>query len=156
MNINVTLIAQAIVFIALVWFTMKFVWPPIAKALDERANTIAEGLAAAERGKSDFEKAELQVAASLAEGRQRVSEMIASADKRAELITESAKQEAQVQANKIIEQAQSQIDQEVNRVKEELRLKVAQLAILGAEKILRREINSENHTDILNTLKQEL
>ncbi|MCV2504060.1 MAG: F0F1 ATP synthase subunit B, partial [Neisseriaceae bacterium] len=152
MNINVTLIAQIIVFIVLVWFTMKFVWPPIAQALDERTNKIAEGLAAAERGKSDFEKAELQVAVSLTEGRQKVSEMIASADKRAELITENAKQEAQVEANKIIEQAQSEIDQEVNRAKEELRLQVAELAILGAEKILRREINPENHADILNTL----
>ncbi|MBN3859004.1 F0F1 ATP synthase subunit B [Neisseriaceae bacterium PsAf] len=156
MNINVTLIAQIIVFIVLVWFTMKFVWPPIAQALDERTNKIAEGLAAAERGKSDFEKAELQVAVSLTEGRQKVSEMIASADKRAELITENAKQEAQVEANKIIEQAQSEIDQEVNRAKEELRLQVAELSILGAEKILRREINPENHADILNTLKQEL
>ena len=94
MNLNATLIAQLIVFFILVWFTMKYVWPPIAKALDERADKIAEGLAAAERGKSDFEQAEKKVAELLAEGRNQVSEMVANAEKRAAKIVEEAKEQA--------------------------------------------------------------
>ena len=105
MNINATLIAQLIVFGILVWFTMKFIWPPVIKALDERANKIAEGLAAAERGKSDFEQAEKRVAAILAEGRQQVAEMVANADKRAAEIMEAAKQQASDEAAKILAQA---------------------------------------------------
>ena len=156
MNINITLLAQIVVFCLLVLFTMKYVWPPIAQALDQRANKIAEGLAAAERGKSDFEKAELKVAQWLNEGRERVSQMIASANKRAQLITNQAKEAAQVEANKILETARLEIAQATSRAREKLREEVAQLAIAGAEKILRREINADNHMDILNSLKQEL
>lgn len=156
MNINATLIAQIIVFIVLVWFSMKFVWPPIAQALDERTNKIAEGLAAAERGKSDFEKTELKVAEFLAKGRQQALEIVASADKRAELIADDVKQRAQTEAAKMIEQARAEIHQEINEAKEKLRVQIAQLAVMGAEKILCREINANNHADILDTLKREL
>ena len=149
MNINATLIAQLIVFGILVWFTMKFIWPPIIKALDERANKIAEGLAAAERGKSDFEQAEKRVAAILAEGRQQVAEMVANADNRAAEIMEAAKQQASDEAAKILAQ-------EANRAREALRNQVGILAVKGAEQILRREIDANAHSDLLGALKQEL
>ncbi|MBR7001148.1 MAG: F0F1 ATP synthase subunit B [Neisseriaceae bacterium] len=156
MNINATLIAQLIVFGILVWFTMKFIWPPVIKALDERANKIAEGLAAAERGKSDFEQAEKRVAAILAEGRQQVAEMVANADKRAAEIMEAAKQQANDEAAKILAQARADVAQEANRAREALRSQVGILAVKGAEQILRREINADVHSDLLGALKQEL
>ncbi|MBP6562972.1 MAG: F0F1 ATP synthase subunit B [Neisseriaceae bacterium] len=156
MNLNATLFAQLIVFFILVWFTMKFVWPPIVKALDERADKIAEGLAAAERGKSDFEQAEKRVAAILAEGRTQVSEMVANADKRAAQILDEAKHTASAEAARILASAQAEIEQEANRAREVLREQVAALAVAGAEKILRQEINEAQHANILSTLKQEL
>lgn len=156
MNINATLIAQLIVFGILVWFTMKFIWPPVIKALDERANKIAEGLAAAERGKSDFEQAEKRVAAILAEGRQQVAEMVANADKRAAEIMEAAKQQASDEAAKILAQARADVAQEANRAREALRNQVGILAVKGAEQILRREIDANTHSDLLGALKQEL
>lgn len=156
MNINATLIAQLIVFIILVWFTMKFVWPPIAKALDERADKIAEGLAAAERGKSDFEQAEKRVAEILAEGRQQVAEMVSNADKRSAQIMETAKTQAAEESAKILAQAKADVAQEANRAREMLREQVALLAVKGAEQILRREVDAKQHAEILGNLKQEL
>lgn len=135
---------------------MKFVWPPIVKALDERADKIAEGLAAAERGKSDFEQAEKRVAAILAEGRNQVAEMVANADKRAAQILDEAKTTASTEAARILASAQAEIEQEANRAREVLREQVAALAVAGAEKILRQEINEQQHANILSTLKQEL
>ena len=156
MNLNATLFAQLIVFFILVWFTMKFVWPPIAKALDERADKIAEGLAAAERGKSDFEQAEKKVAELLSEGRNQVSEMIANAEKRAAQIVEEAKGQASTEAARITEQAKADVEQEANRAREALREQVAVLAVKGAEAILRREVNETQHAQLLSNLKQEL
>ena len=156
MNLNATLIAQLIVFGILVWFTMKFVWPPIAKALDERADKIAEGLAAAERGKSDFEQAEKKVAELLTEGRSQVAEMVANAEKRAAQIVEEAKEAASVEAARITAQAKADVEQETNRAREALREQVAALAVKGAESILRREVDVAQHIQILSTLKQEL
>ncbi|MBR0129214.1 MAG: F0F1 ATP synthase subunit B [Neisseriaceae bacterium] len=126
------------------------------KALDERANKIAEGLAAAERGKSDFEQAEKRVAAILAEGRQQVAEMVANADKRAAEIMEAAKQQASDEAAKILAQARADVAQEANRAREALRNQVGILAVKGAEQILRREIDANAHSDLLGALKQEL
>ena len=156
MNINATLIAQVIVFFGLVGFTMKFVWPPIAKALDERAAKIAEGLAAAERGKSDFEQAEKKVAELMAEGRGQVAEMVANAEKRAAAIVEEAKQQASTEAARITAQAKADVEQEMNRAREALREQVAALAVKGAESILRSEVDASKHATMLNTLKQEL
>lgn len=156
MNINATLIVQLIVFAILVWFTMRFVWPPIAKALDERASKIAEGLAAAERGKSDFEQAEKRVAELLAEGRSQVAEMVANAEKRAAQIVEDAKNQASSEAARITAQAKADVEQEANRAREALRDQVAVLAVRGAEQILRSEINAEKHAQMLGMLKQEL
>lgn len=156
MNLNATLIAQLIVFFILVWFTMKYVWPPIAKALDERADKIAEGLAAAERGKSDFEQAEKKVAELLADGRNQATELVANAEKRAVQIVEEAKNQASVEAARIAAQAKSDVEQETNRAREALREQVAALAVKGAEAILRSEVNAAKHADLLANLKQEL
>lgn len=156
MNLNATLIAQLIVFGILVWFTMKYVWPPIAKALDERADKIAEGLAAAERGKSDFEQAEKKVAELLTEGRSQVAEMVANAEKRAAQIVEEAKEAASNEAARITAQAKADVEQESNRAREALREQVAALAVKGAESILRREVDAKQHAQMLNALKQEL
>ena len=156
MNLNATLIVQLIVCLILVWFTVKYVWPPIAKALDERIDKIAEGLAAAERGKSDFEQAEKKVAELLTEGRSQVTEMVANAEKRAAQIVEDAKNQATIEAARITAQAKADADQEVNRAREALREQVAVLAVKGAEAILRREINEAQHAKMLGTLKQEL
>lgn len=156
MNLNATLFAQLIVFLILVWFTVKFVWPPIAKALDERADKIAEGLAAAERGKSDFEQAEKKVAELLAEGRSQVTELVANAEKRAAQIVEDAKAQATGEAARITAQAKADVEQEVNRARETLREQVAALAVKGAESILRREVDKTQHAQILSSLKQEL
>ncbi|WP_037587040.1 F0F1 ATP synthase subunit B [Stenoxybacter acetivorans] len=156
MNLNATLFAQLIVFGILVWFTMKFVWPPIVKALDERAEKVAEGLAAAERGKSDFEQAEKRVAEILAEGRSQVTDMVANAEKRAALIVEEAKTQASGEAARIISQAKADVAQEANRARETLREQVAALAVKGAESILRTEVDASRHAQMLANLKQEL
>ena len=156
MNINATLFAQILVFIGLVWFTMKFVWPPIAKALDERAAKVAEGLAAAERGKNDFEQAEKKVAELLAEGRTQVAEMVANAEKRAAKIVEEAKEQASTEAARITAQAKADVEQEMVRAREILREQVASLAVKGAESILRDEVDVYKHAQLLGALKQEL
>ncbi|MDK4640432.1 F0F1 ATP synthase subunit B [Kingella kingae] len=156
MNLNATLIAQIIVFFILIGFTMKYVWPPIAKALDERADKIAEGLAAAERGKSDFEQAEKKVAELLTEGRTQVAKMVANAEKRAAQIVEDAKVQAATEAARIAAQAKADVEQETNRAREALREQVATLAVKGAEAILRREVNESQHAQMLSALKQEL
>jgi F-type H+-transporting ATPase subunit b len=155
-NLNATLFAQLIVFGILVWFTMRFVWPPIVKALDERAEKVAEGLAAAERGKSDFEQAEKRVAEILAEGRTQVTEMVANAEKRAAQIVEEAKEQAVGEAARIMAQAKADVAQEANRAREALREQVAALAVKGAESILRSEVDASRHAQMLASLKQEL
>ncbi|ASK26915.1 F0F1 ATP synthase subunit B [Neisseria chenwenguii] len=156
MNINATLIAQLIVFLILVWFTMKYVWPPIAKVLDERAAKIAESLAAAERSKNDFEQAEKKVAELLADGRNQVADMVANAEKRAAKIVEDAKSQASTEAARITAQAKADAEQEMNRAREALREQVAVLAVKGAESILRSEVDVSKHAALLSTLKQEL
>ncbi|MCP1661095.1 F-type H+-transporting ATPase subunit b [Neisseria perflava] len=135
---------------------MKFVWPPIAKALDERANKIAESLAAAERSKNDFEQAEKKVAELLADGRSQVTDMVANAEKRAARIVEEAKEQASVEAARITAQAKADVDQEINRAREALREQVASLAVKGAEAILRNEVDASKHAALLSALKQEL
>ncbi|HJW03820.1 MAG TPA: F0F1 ATP synthase subunit B [Azospira sp.] len=156
MNLNATLVAQLVVFFILAWFTMKFVWPPIVKALDERAKKIADGLAAAERGKHDLELATKRSADALREGKEKSADIIGQADKRAAQIVEEAKAQAKVEADRIVAAAKAEIDQEVVRAKEGLRERVAELAVAGAEKILRREIDAKAHAEILVAIKQDL
>jgi F-type H+-transporting ATPase subunit b len=155
-NLNATLFAQLVVFFILAWFTMQFVWPPIVKALDERAKKIADGLAAAERGKQDLELATKRSTEALREGREKSAELLAQAEKRAAQVIEEAKLAAKAEADRIVAGAKAEIDQEAVRAKEQLREQVSALVVAGAEKILRREINAQVHADILTAIKQDL
>ncbi|HEY4542456.1 MAG TPA: F0F1 ATP synthase subunit B [Noviherbaspirillum sp.] len=156
MNLNATLFAQFVVFFILAWFTMKFVWPPLMKALDERAERIANGLAAAERGKAEMAAAEKRVQAELASARDEGQKRIGDAEKRAAAIIEEAKKTASDEAARIIAQAKAEAEQQVTRARDELRNQVAALAVSGAEQILKREVNAAAHADLLNQLKTEL
>ncbi len=156
MNINATLFLQAVVFAILVWFTMKFVWPPLTKALDERAQKIADGLAAADMAKSELATANKRVEAELATSRNETATRLADAERRAQGIIEEAKAKATEEANKIIAAAQADAGQQVVRAREALREQVAVLAVKGAEQILRKEVNAGVHADLLSRLKTEL
>ena len=156
MNLNATLFAQLVVFLILAWFTMKVVWPPIMKALDERATKIADGLAAAERGRQSLDLAAKHSAETVREGKDKVNELIAQAEKRALQIIEEAKGQANHERERILASAQIEAEQEAARVKELLRERVAELAIAGAEKILRREVDVRAHADMLSAIKQDL
>ncbi len=156
MNINATLFGQMLTFIILVWFTMKFVWPPIMRALDERAKKIADGLAAAERGRQDLASAEQRAAQIERDARARAQELIAAAEKRAAGIVDEAKVQAKAEGDRIVAGAKAEIDQEAQRTKDELRRQVAGLAVAGAEKILRREVDARTHAELLVGLEREL
>ena len=155
MEFNVTLLGQAITFAILVWFTMKFVWPPLTNMMEERAKRIADGLAAAERGKQDLEAAEKRVADEIRKAKQQAMEIVTAAEKRASQIVEEAKDAASTEGARIVAEAKGQIDQEVLRAKETLREHVASLAVTGAEKILRKEIEQTKHADLLSSIKAE-
>ena len=156
MNINATLVAQAIVFALLVLFTMKFVWPPIAKALDERAGKIADGLAAADKAKTELSAANKRVEDELAKTRNEVATRLADAERRAQAIIEEAKSKATEEGSKIIANAKAEADQQAVKAREVLREQVAALAVKGPEQILRKEVNAGVHADLLGRLKTEL
>ena len=156
MSINATLFVQAIVFAILVWFTMKFVWPPIAAALDERAQKIADGLAAADKAKSELTAANKRVEEELVKTRNESASRLADAERRAQSIIEEAKARATEEANKIVAAARVEAEQQVVKAREELRAQVAELAVKGAEQILRKEVNAGVHADLLSRLKTEL
>ena len=156
MNLNATLIAQFVVFFILALFTMKFVWPPLMKALDERAQKIADGLAAADRGKAEMAAAEKRVQIELATAREEVQKRINDAEKQAQRLADEIKLSAQTEAARIIEQAKVEAEQQVIRARESLRAEVAVLAVKGAEQILKREVNATAHADLLKQLAVEL
>ena len=156
MNINFTLIAQAIAFAILIWFTVKFVWPPLLGAIEKRQKEIADGLAAAQEGKASLEIAEKKSAQSVSEAKQKATEIISQAEKRASELLEEAKHQAKAEGDRIVLGAKAEINQEVNRAKESLRAQVSTLAIAGAEKILLKEIDKKTHSDMLNKLAKEL
>ncbi|MDO8286932.1 MAG: F0F1 ATP synthase subunit B [Rhodoferax sp.] len=156
MSINGTLVAQAIVFALLVLFTMKFVWPPIAAALDERAGKIADGLAAADKAKSELSSANKRVEEELTKSRTETAARLADAERRGQVIVEEAKAKAIDEANKIIAAAKAEADQQTIKAREVLREQVAALAVKGAEQILRKEVNASVHADLLGRLKTEL
>ncbi len=156
MNFNATLIGQSIFFILFVVFCMKVVWPPIMHALSQRKQNIADGLAAGERGKQDLELAAKRASETLREAKQQVTEIIAQGDKRGVEIVEEAKAQAKIEADRLIAGAKAEMEQEVHRVREELRQRVAELAVQGAEKILRREVDAKTHAALLATISQEL
>ena len=156
MSITGTLIIQMIVFLILVGFTMKFVWPPIALALDERAKKIADGLAAADKARTELSAANARVEAELAKSRTETAARLADAERRAQSIIEEAKARANDEGNKIVAAARAEAEQQAIQAREALREQVAALAVKGAEQILRKEVNAGVHADLLNRLKTEL
>lgn len=156
MNINLTLFAQAVAFAVFIWFTVKFVWPPLLRAIEERQQNIATGLAAAEQGKRSLEVSAKQAEESLKHARERAAEIVASAERRDTQMIEEAKLVAREEGNREKAAAKAEIEQEVSRAREALREQVALLAVAGAERILRREVNQQAHADLLSQLKQEI
>ena len=156
MSINATLFVQCIVFLILVLFTMKFVWPPIAKALDERALKIADGLAAADKAKTELTAVNKRVEQELAATRNESASRLADAEARGQAIVEEAKARATEEANKIVAAARAEAEQQTIQAREALREQVATLAVKGAEQILRKEVDAGVHADLLNRLKTEL
>ena len=156
MSINATLFVQAVVFLLLVLFTMKFVWPPIAKALDERAQKVAAGLAAAEKAKAELSSANQRVEQELTASRNETAGRLADAERRAQQIIDEAKGRAAEEAAKIVAAARDEAEQQTVRAREALREQVAVLAVKGAEQILRKEVNAGVHADLLQRLKTEL
>ena len=156
MNINLTLFAQAATFALFIWFTAKFVWPYLIRAMEARQKQIAEGLAAAERGRQDLEQAAVRTADMLKEARQQAQDILAQADRRASQIIEEAKVAASEEGARLVAGAKAEIEQEVSRAREMLRAQVASLAVAGAEQILRREVDANVHAQLLNSIQGQL
>jgi len=156
MNINLTLIGQSITFIFFVMFVMKFVWPPLVAALEERKAKIADGLAAAEKGKHDGELAKQRVLDTLKDAKAQAQDIINLAEKRASEIVEESKDTARVEGERIIAAANAELEQEVNRAREQLRGQVVSLAVSGASKVLKREIDEKANEDLLKDLVTQL
>lgn len=156
MNINLTLIGQLLSFAVFVWFTMKFVWTPIMGALEERRKGIADGLAAGERGLHEQELAKERAKDVLRDAKAQAVDIVAQAQKRAAEIVDESKGSARVEGERILTAAQAEIEQETNRAREQLRERVAELAVAGAEKILRKEIDIQAHQDIVEELAKEI
>lgn len=152
MNMNATLIGQAIAFAIFIAFCMKYVWPPIMQALEERTKKIAEGLAAAERGRHEQELAEKRAQQVIHEAKEQANDIISQAQRRGNDIVDESKESARVEGERILTSAQAEIEQEANRAKDELRSQVGSIALAGAAKILNREIDEKAHTDLLNEL----
>jgi F-type H+-transporting ATPase subunit b len=156
MNINLTLFAQAIVFAAFIWFTVKFVWPYMLRAIETRQKTIADGLAAAEEGRRSLETSSRQAQDAISQARSRSAEILAQAEKRATQIVEEARAAAKEEGNREKAAAKAEIEQELTRAREQLRDQVASLAVAGAERILRREVDARAHADLLESIKRQL
>ena len=156
MNINLTLLSQAVAFGIFIWFTVKFVWPPLLNAIEQRQKTIAEGLAAAEKGKVELAEANQRVEAALAKSRSENQTRLAEAEKQALALIDQAKKDAEGEKARILAQARTEAAQETQRAKEQLRSAVADLAVQGAEQILKREVNAGAHAALLTQLKAQL
>jgi F-type H+-transporting ATPase subunit b len=156
MNLNFTLIAQAITFTAFIWFTVKFIWPYMLRAIETRQKTIADGLAAAEQGRRSLELSTRQADEAVAQARGRAAEILAQAEKRAAQLIDEARGAAKEEGNREKAAAKAEIEQEVTRAREQLRDQVAALAVAGAERILRREVDAKAHADLLESIKRQL
>ena len=156
MNINFTLISQALAFSIFIWFTVRYVWPPLLRAIEDRQKTIADGLAAGERGKHDLELASQRSAEVLKEAKQRAAEIVVQAEKRASEIVDTAKVAAKEEGDRIIIGAKAEIEHEMFSAKETLRQHTADLALAGAAKILRREVDAKTHADLLANIEEDL
>ena len=156
MSINATLIGQMITFTLLVWLTMKYVWPPIIAALEERKTKIAEGLAAAEKGQEDVRLAEKKAKSILKDAREQSAEIISSAQKRANELVEESKLQARLEGERLLEAAKAQIEQEKMQARESLRKEVSALALRAAEQILKEEVDKAKHQAILTKTAEQL
>lgn len=156
MNLTVTMIAQAITFFVFIWFCKAFVWPPLIRAIETRQKQIADGLTAAEEGKKSLENASKQAEAEINKARSRAAEIVAQAEKRSSQMIEEAKLAAKTEGERELAAAKSEIAQEVSRAKETLRAQVAQLAVAGAEQILKREVDSRAHAAMLADVQRQL
>jgi F-type H+-transporting ATPase subunit b len=156
MNINLTLFAQAIVFAAFIWFTVKFIWPYMLRAIETRQKTIADGLAAGEQGRRSLETSTRQAEDAISQARSRAAEILAQAEKRSAQLIDEARAAAKEEGNREKAAAKAEIEQEVTRAREQLRNQVASLAVAGAEKILRREVDAKAHADLLESIKRQL
>jgi len=155
-NINLTLFGQTFAFAIFVWFCMKFVWPPITKAMQERQKKIAEGLDAAGRAQQDLKLAQEKASHTLRETREQATQILEQANKQANAIVEEAKQQARAEGERLVAGARAEIEQEVNRAKDQLRSQVAALAVLGAEKILESQVDAKVHNDLVEKLASQL
>jgi F-type H+-transporting ATPase subunit b len=156
MNINATLFVQLVVFFIGAWVTMKFIWPPLIRSLEERQKKIADGLAAADRGQKSLDDAKRKIAEEQAAERAHVQQLITEAEKRGQAIVDAAKEQAKTEADRIVEAAKAEATQEMQRAKDSLRDQVAVLAVAGATQILQREVNPQVHSDLLAQLKAKL
>ncbi|MGD8785033.1 MAG: F0F1 ATP synthase subunit B [Thioalkalispiraceae bacterium] len=156
MNINLTLIGQSITFFFFIWFCMKFVWPPIMNALHERRKKIADGLSAAEKGQHEEVLAKQRAAEILKEAKEQAGEIIRNAEKRAGEIVDEAKNDAKAEGERLVKAAQAEIEQNITRAREELRGKVVSLAVAGAGKVLKKEIDEKANEDLLKDLAAQL
>jgi len=156
MNINVTLVAQAVVFAAFIWFTVKIVWPHMLRAIESRQKTIADGLAAGEQGRQSLEVSKKKSDEAIADARGRAADIVSQAEKRSAQLVEEAKNAAREEAGREKAAAKAEIQQEASRAREQLRDSVAMLAVAGAEKILRREVDARAHADLLDGIKKQL
>jgi len=156
MNINLTLLMQAAAFAAFIWFTAKFIWPPLMRAIETRQKQIADGLAAGEQGKQSLASAEKRIADMLAEAKSRSHDIIAQGEKLKSETIDAAKTDAKAEADRILAAAKAEIQQEVARAKESLRNQVSDLAVAGATRILKREVDAKAHADLLAAIRQEL
>jgi F-type H+-transporting ATPase subunit b len=156
MNLNLTLVAQAITFTAFIWFTVKFIWPHLLRAIETRQKTIADGLAAAEEGKRSLEVSSKRADEEIRKARERATDVLAQAEKRAAQIIEEAKNAAREEGNREKAAAKAEISQALTRAREQLRDQVASLAVAGAEKILRREVDARAHSQLLDSIKKQL
>jgi F-type H+-transporting ATPase subunit b len=156
MNINFTLVMQAVAFAAFIWFTAKFVWPPLMRAIESRQKQIADGLAAGEQGRQNLASAESRIADLMSEAKNRAAEIVAQGEKFRTETVELAKSEAKAEADRIIASAKAEIAQEVQRSKEDLRSQVAGIAVKGAERILQREVDAKAHADLLAAIQREI
>jgi F-type H+-transporting ATPase subunit b len=156
MNLNATLLAQAVVFAVFIWLTAKLIWPHLTRAIEARQKTIADGLAAAEQGKRALELSTRQADESISQARSRAAEVLAQAEKRAAQMVEEARNAAKEEGNREKAAAKAEIEQQVTRAREQLRDQVASLAVAGAEKILRREVDAKAHGELLDSIKRQL
>jgi len=156
MNLNFSLIAEALTFAAFIWFTVKFVWPPMLRAIEARQKTVADGLAAAEQGRRSLELSTHQADEEIRKARDRATELLGQAERRAAQMVDEAKNAAKEEGNREKAAAKAEIAQELSRAREQLRDQVAALAVAGAEKILRREVDAKAHADLLDSIKRQL